>query len=138
MIKAVMLAVLFLLAVGMPLAWADTPYSASDTALQQAFRSHRSDLRIDGEGVVIKLLPDDNHGSRHQRFILRLRTGQTLLIAHNIDLAPKIENLRVGDTVSFYGEYEWSEKGGTVHWTHRDPGRRHADGWLKVAGQVYQ
>lgn len=138
MIKAVMLAVMLLLAVGMPIAWADTPYSANDVALQQAFRDHRSDIQIQGEGVVIKLLPDDNHGSRHQRFILRLRSGQTLLIAHNIDLAPKIESLRVGDTVSFYGEYEWSEKGGAVHWTHRDPGRRHADGWLKVAGQVYQ
>lgn len=136
MIKVIML--VLLLAGGTPQVWADTPYSANDAALQQVFRDHRSDIQIQGEGVVIKLLPDDNRGRRHQRFILRLRAGQTLLIAHNIDLAPKIENLRVGDTVSFYGEYEWSEKGGTLHWTHKDPGRRHADGWLKVAGRVYQ
>ncbi|MCK9605255.1 MAG: DUF3465 domain-containing protein [Methylomonas sp.] len=136
--KVITLVALLLLSGGLPSVWADTPYSANDAVLEQAFRAQRSDLQIEGEGSVIKILPDDNHGSRHQRFILRLQSGQTLLIAHNIDLAPKIENLRVGETVSFYGEYEWSEKGGTVHWTHRDPGRRHIDGWLKVAGRVYQ
>ncbi|QOY51204.1 DUF3465 domain-containing protein [Candidatus Sulfurimonas baltica] len=40
-------------------------------------------------GDVIRVLSDDNTGSRHQRFIIRLSSGQTLLIAHNIDLAPK-------------------------------------------------
>lgn len=136
--KVIALTMLLLLAGGLPGAWAETANTTNDAILEQAFRNHRSDLQMQGEGAVIKILPDDNHGSRHQRFILRLQSGRTVLVAHNIDLAPKIENLRIGDTVSFYGEYEWSDKGGTLHWTHRDPGRRHADGWLKVAGQVYQ
>ena len=38
----------------------------------------------------METLPDDNKGTRHQRFILKLSSGQTLLVAHNIDLADKI------------------------------------------------
>ena len=94
--------------------------------------------QIHGTGIVIRILPDDRDGSPHQRFILRLPSGQTLLVAHNIDLAPPISNLRVGDTVEYSGEYAWNPKGGVVHWTHRDPSRQHVDGWLKHDGHVYQ
>jgi hypothetical protein len=111
---------------------------ANDAVLQQAFQSHTSDLQIQGTGKVIKVLADDNDGSRHQRFILKLTTGQTLLVAHNIDLAPRISNLRKGDQVEFNGEYEWNRKGGVIHWTHHDPRGRHEDGWLKHNGRVYQ
>jgi hypothetical protein len=57
-------------------------------------------------------LPDDNEGGWHQKFIIRLLSGQTILIAHNIDLAPKIGSLQEGDTVEFFGQYEWNGKGG--------------------------
>jgi hypothetical protein len=84
------------------------------------------------------MLDDDLSGSRHQRFILRLSSGQTVLIAHNIDVAPRVEGLQEGDSVSFYGVYEWNEKGGTVHWTHHDPAGKHMSGWLKHSGRTYQ
>ncbi|WP_462054459.1 DUF3465 domain-containing protein [Vibrio cholerae] len=111
---------------------------ANDAVLQQAYQSQQSDLQIQGFGQVVKVLPDDNDGSRHQKFILKLSSGQTLLVAHNIDLAPRIPNLKVGDSVEFYGEYEWNKKGGVLHWTHKDPQNRHAHGWLKHNGQVYE
>ncbi|ENM3767898.1 DUF3465 domain-containing protein [Vibrio cholerae] len=111
---------------------------ANDAALQQAYQSQQSDLQVQGFGQVAKVLPDDNDGSRHQKFILKLNSGQTLLVAHNIDLAPRIPNLKVGDIVEFYGEYEWNKKGGVLHWTHKDPQNRHAHGWLKHNGQVYE
>lgn len=110
----------------------------SDSALQAAFKNRQSDLQVQGEGVVTRILPDDNDGSRHQRFILRLGTGQTLLIAHNIDLAPRVSGLDSGDAVAFYGEYEWNSKGGVIHWTHHDPDNRHVGGWLKHRGRTYQ
>ncbi len=111
---------------------------ANDQQLKQAYQNHQSDLQIQGSGTVSRVLPDDNIGSRHQKFILRLDSRQTLLVAHNIDLAPRIPNLKVGDVVQFYGEYEWNDKGGVIHWTHRDPGNRHVHGWLKHQGKTYE
>lgn len=110
----------------------------ADTALQSAFNNRQSDLQVQGAGVVSRILPDDNDGSRHQKFILRLTTGQALLVAHNIDLAPRVTGLATGDTVEFYGEYEWNQQGGVIHWTHHDPQGRHVGGWLKHAGKTYQ
>ncbi|PAR26391.1 hypothetical protein CGT96_18650 [Vibrio metoecus] len=111
---------------------------ANDAVLQQAYQSQQSDLQVQGFGQVVKVLPDDNDGSRHQKFILKLNSGQTLLVTHNIDLASRIPNLKIGDSVEFYGEYEWNKKGGVLHWTHKDPQNRHAHGWLKHNGQVYE
>lgn len=110
----------------------------SSSAIQAAFNGQRSGVQVQGEGIVSKLLADDNDGSRHQRFILTLSTGQTILVAHNIDLAPRVSGLNSGDTVAFYGVYEWNAKGGVVHWTHHDPAGRHVAGWLKHEGQTYQ
>ncbi|HEY9401271.1 MAG TPA: DUF3465 domain-containing protein [Pyrinomonadaceae bacterium] len=109
-----------------------------DEALARAFEQRMSNVQVEGEGVVLRVLPDDNDGSRHQRFILALASGQTLLISHNIDLAPRVVGLRKGDVVSFSGEYEWNAKGGVIHWTHRDPGKRHPAGWIKHDGEIYQ
>jgi hypothetical protein len=112
--------------------------AATDATLSRAFDQRLSNLQVRGEGVVIKLLADDTRGSRHQRFLLRLSSGQTLLIAHNIDLASRIEPLSEGDRIAFHGEYEWNDKGGVIHWTHHDPQRRHVDGWLEHRGRRYQ
>lgn len=110
----------------------------SSNVLGEAFRNHRTKIQVEGEGIVIEILPDDTKGSRHQRFILELSTKQTLLIAHNIDLAPRIGSLKSGDKVQFYGEYEWNNKGGVVHWTHHDLKGRHPNGWLKHNTKTYQ
>ncbi|GAA0684777.1 hypothetical protein GCM10009104_07770 [Marinobacterium maritimum] len=112
--------------------------AAGDSRLQHLYDSRRSDVQVQGAGVVSRILPDDTVGSRHQKFILRLGSGQTLLISHNIDLAPRIPSLSVGDRVSFNGEYEWNDRGGVVHWTHHDPAGRHEGGWLKHQGRTYQ
>jgi hypothetical protein len=111
---------------------------SSDAALSTAFERRQSDVQVQGQGEVLRVLPDDNVGSRHQRFILRLASGQTVLVAHNIDLAPRVAALRRGDLVEFYGEYEWNEKGGVIHWTHHDPGGMHVDGWLKHGNRTYE
>ena len=100
--------------------------------------NQKSGSQIQGSGVVIRVLADDNIGSRHQRFIIQLDSGQTLLIAHNIDVAKRVEPLNRGDRIQFAGEYEWNKKGGVVHWTHHDPAGRHPGGWLKLNGQTYQ
>ena len=112
--------------------------STSNSVIEQAYENQQSDVQVKGEGTVIKLLRDDRDGSRHQRFILELASGHTLLLSHNIDLAPRIDRLKSGDRVEFFGEYEWNDKGGVVHWTHHDPAGRHASGWIRHQGRTYQ
>jgi hypothetical protein len=109
-----------------------------DAVLAAAFEDHAHDLQVQGRGVVVRLLADDTEGGRHQRFIIRLTSGQTLLVAHNIDIAPRLDSLAVGDAVSFNGVYEWDAEGGTIHWTHADPDGGHARGWLRQDGTTYQ
>lgn len=108
------------------------------TLVASAYVQHLEGAQVQGAGRVVKILPDDNSGSKHQRFILHTPEDVSVLIAHNIDLAPRIANLQPGDTVEFFGEYVWNEKGGTVHWTHRDPRGKHIHGWLKHNGVTYQ
>lgn len=121
---------------------AESSYNPSVTTdnseVERAFKEKRSNVQVEGEGTVDRLLDDDVDGSRHQRFIVRLPSGQTILILHNIDLAPRVDNLQPGDSVRFYGEYIWSAQGGKVHWTHHDPEGRHVPGWLKYKGKTYQ
>ena len=111
---------------------------ATENDIEALFEQRRSDVQVRGAGTVLRTLSDDDEGSRHQRFILELPSGHTLLIAHNIDLAPRIDSLQKGDRVEFYGEYEWNDKGGVIHWTHHDPRGRHVAGWLKHQGRIYQ
>jgi hypothetical protein len=103
-----------------------------------AYLKQLSGIQVGGSGRVIKILADDTKGSRHQKIILKLASGQTLLVAHNIDLAPRLPEVQVGESVAFYGEYEWNKLGGVVHWTHHDPAGRHISGWLEYRGRRYQ
>lgn len=113
------------------------PNHAQVTPLAELFEQQQSDVQIEVSGTVIRLLPDDLKGSRHQRFIIEAEQI-SLLIAHNIDLAPKIKDLNVGDEISIYGEYEWNNKGGVIHWTHHDPANKHIGGWIRHNGNQYQ
>ena len=109
----------------------------SNAALEDAYATKKSDIQVSGSGVVTKLLPDDNNGSPHQRFLVKINAEQTLLFAHNLDLSSHIP-LQVGDEISFSGEYVYNPKGGVVHWTHRDPKSQHMAGWVLAHGKKYQ
>jgi hypothetical protein len=93
------------------------------------FRSRRSNVEVETGGRVVRLLPDDRTGSPHQRFLLRVNGGTTVLVAHNLALAARV-SLAAGDSVELRGEYEWNPKGGVIHWTHPDPDGRHERGWI--------
>ncbi len=107
-------------------------------AVERFFAEGRSSVQVAARGVVVRSLPDDLEGSRHQRFVLRLESGHTVLVSHNIDLAPRVDGLRAGERAAVYGEYEWNERGGVIHWTHHDPAGRHPGGWVEYGGRRYQ
>ena len=109
-----------------------------DGVFANAFANKLSNIDITGEAIVVKLLTDDTRGSKHQRFIVELDSGQTILIAHNIDLAPRVNILQIGDIVSFKGVYEFNDKGGVIHWTHHDPKFKRDGGWIKHNGKIYK
>jgi len=111
---------------------------SASVSIARAYAQQLSNVQVESSGVVARVLKDDKEGSRHQRIVVRLASGHTVLIAHNIDLAPRVEGVREGAPISFSGEYEWNNKGGVVHWTHRDPSGRHRAGWIKYAGHTYQ
>jgi hypothetical protein len=121
-----------------PAATTDLAPATNDDPIAAAYAQQRDDVEVTGAGRVTRVLGDDSLGDRHQRFILELPSGHTVLIAHNIDLAPRVERLAIGDAIEFRGIYEWNDKGGIVHWTHHDPQGQHEPGWLKHQGRTYE
>ena len=107
-------------------------------AIAEAYGAHRNLPQVQGSGVVIKVLKDDTQGLKHQKFLLKVSENITILIAHNIDLAARVDDLHEGDVIDFKGEYIYTPKGGTVHWTHKDPRGNHQAGWLKHNGKTYE
>jgi hypothetical protein len=110
---------------------------SSGDALAQLIQRHESNpTNVESAGTVFKILPDDTEGDRHQRFLVRLAGGNTILIAHNIDLAARVP-VHEGEDIRFKGEYIWNDQGGVVHWTHHDPRKRHAPGWIEINGKRF-
>ena len=105
--------------------------------LAEFFRERSSGVVVESEGRVERILPDDREGTPHQRFILRLSGDHTLLISHNLDLAPRVP-VAEGEVVRFRGQYEWNDQGGVVHWTHHDPNDRRPGGWIRHEGVLYR
>ncbi|WP_163337617.1 DUF3465 domain-containing protein [Desulfopila sp. IMCC35008] len=120
-----------------PTAITDNP-AYDNSEITRAYSERLENIQVNGSGTVIKLLPDDLKGSRHQKIIVRISPDHTILIAHNIDLAPRLDTLKEGDTIRFSGEYEYNSRGGVVHWTHHDPKGHHADGWIIHDNTTYK
>lgn len=92
-----------------------------------------------GKGVVVKVFADDRKGSRHQKFTVKLKPNKSVVVVHNIDLSQRINQLKIGDLVEFYGVYQWNRFGGLVHWTHKSANiAEHKSGWIKHHNIIYQ
>ncbi len=114
-----------------------SPDSLGSSSIAELYQSRQSGVMVKFEGVIIKILSDDNEGSRHQRFIVQLSDQHTVLIAHNIDVAPRVP-IKKNKPVTIYGQYEWNDRGGVVHWTHKDSYGDHEEGWIEFQGKVYE
>lgn len=107
-------------------------------AIIEAYGAHRNLPQVQGSGIVVKVLKDDTNGVQHQKFLLKVADNITVLVAHNIDLAPRVTDIQIGDVVAFKGEYVYTPKGGTVHWTHKNPRGNHEGGWLQYKAKKYE
>jgi len=103
----------------------------------QAQQQHWRHVEVTVEAPVYKTLRDDTEGLPHQRFLLNLVNGTTVLIAHDTRMAPRVP-LGRGDWVRIHGEFIWTEQGGVIHWTHHTDTPRHEGGWIDYNGQRYQ
>ena len=86
---------------------------------------------------VKRMLRPDEKGEKHEKFLLQVSNGTTILVAHNTSRAPSVP-LSAGDIVTVHGEYIWNAKGGVIHWTHRSDTPRHEGGYIDFKGQRYQ
>jgi len=115
----------------------DAGLQTGGDAVERAFAAQRSGLWLETSGYVRRVLRDDNEGARHQKFILELDGGHSVLVAHNIDLARRIP-AREGLSLTVRGRYEWNDRGGVIHWTHHDPDGREPGGWIEVEDVRYE
>ncbi len=122
------------------------PKAASQPSLSDSLNSDlQSQLTAADDGKMLQIsgtlkkeLPDDQDGSRHQKLLIQLASGQTVLLVHNLDLAPRVQPVYKGEAIASYGEYVWNDKGGLLHWTHHDPAGKHPAGWIRVGDRVFQ
>lgn len=113
--------------------------SERDRIIMSAYNDHSSNIQVAGEGTIVKILSNDEKQNLHQqKFMVMLKSGLSLLIIHDTDLAPKLENLKTGSPISFYGMYEYNSQGGAIRHTHQDPTNQHETGWLQYDGKHYQ
>jgi len=69
--------VVLLILLGVYYAFEQVP-TVTEPSSVQAVVQWQTGQQIQGSGTVLRVLSDDNDGSRHQRFILELDAGRTL------------------------------------------------------------
>jgi hypothetical protein len=109
----------------------------TDQEVIQAEQARAVKVEVTCCAPVKKLLPDDTRGLPHQKFLLQLSNGTTILVAHDTQMAPRVP-LQAGDKPVIHGEYIWNAKGGLIHWTHHTDTPRHEGGWILLNGQKYE
>jgi Protein of unknown function (DUF3465) len=114
-----------------------TNTAPSDQEALTAQADHAIKREITVEARVKKLLATDTEGLPHQKFLIELSNGTTILIAHDLKMAPAVP-IQAGDVLKIHGEYIWNARGGLIHWTHHSDTPRHESGWIDFNGARYQ
>lgn len=111
---------------------------AGAESIERAIAAKAEEVWVRVEAVVHKELPDDTQGDEHQRFLIKLDSGTTVLVAHNTDVAPRAP-VKLGDRVKIRGKYVWNDKGGLIHWTHHNERKPNDEfGWIQVGGERFE
>lgn len=103
---------------------------------EKAFYEQRSGMVVEVTGQVIRILGNATPGSGFQWFEMKTPNGQHILVGHDNGVSGSIPLFTL-DEVSVRGEYEWTEKGGTIRSTQRDNSLRRRHGWIEHEGIRY-
>jgi len=111
---------------------------ASEQGIIDAQAQRLRKVEVITSAQVWRLLPpeENSKGFRHQRFLIRLNNGTTVLVANDLTMGQMVP-LKVGEIVEMKGEYIWTRRGGVLHWTHHTDDR-HVGGWIRLGKQIYQ
>ena len=106
--------------------------------LAHAYRAS-APARVDFQATVASA-PRYFYGSRthctHEAFDA-VTTAGPLEVVDNVDIAPHCP-VSVGDRIEVCGEMVHDPgRPPVVHWTHHDPGGRHAGGFIRLNGRLY-
>lgn len=108
-----------------------------DSALVEAIATHRNAFYVEAGNLrVTQILPEDNQGLPHQKWVAVTSTGETILVVYNLDMGPRVP-VKVGDHFAVGGQFIWSKRGPLIHWTHDDPRKYRPDGYIYFNGLVY-
>jgi len=99
-----------------------------------AYRDHRAFLWLTLAAHAVEVLPDSFGRYQHQRFLIRCRTGQQVLIVNDVTVGQRVP-VKPGDPVAVRGEYIWNRQGGLIHFTHSSAGGE--QGWILQGDHVY-
>jgi hypothetical protein len=106
--------------------------------IMDAVTNRRTGITVQHWGTVERTMSDDQGAAgKLQKFVLALENRHTLLVAHDVDVAPRVP-LAIGDRVEFRGRYDWNGAGGLIYRTHHDPQMIFEDGWIRHNGKVYR
>lgn len=105
--------------------------------IYQAQSQHLKHVEVLVTAQVYKILPTDHYGIPHERFLIKLNNNTTVLIAHNLNMAPSAP-LNSGQEVTIKGEYIWNNLGGVIHWTHHTDTPYHVGGYILSNGITYK
>ncbi len=133
------------------------PEGADYPTTQEALNNGTQKGEILDYFTVVKVLPEDHVGIQHQLFYARSRDGVLVKVAHNIDVAPRIPDLKPGLKLAIKGELinlsmysseipdedidilsklitreDLGEVKAVLHWTHHDPAGQHIDGGIVI------
>jgi len=129
--------IVFLALATLTISKAQADSSGTDAQIVQALNSQQQSRYVQGDGMVVtQVLPDDTVGLQHQKWIVRLSNGKTLLAVYNTDMCPRVP-VQVGDIVSMGGMFIWTDQGGLIHWLHYDPRGNHPNGYVILNGKSY-
>lgn len=103
---------------------------------EKAYYEQRTGMMVEVTGKVIRILGYNKPDSDFQWFEMKTPNGQHILIGHNNDSSDSIP-LFVQDEVTVRGEYEWTERGGTIRSTQRDSSLQRRHGWIAHKDKRY-